>query len=664
MPIAGGRARSGCRPDRSAMIATSENPVTVASPDRLLRPLERLFMAVSLGAILYHIAAVFWTFHGAMRHYTVHLGMILLLTALHTMIEFSRSKSGGRRRAWMVFLAVMTACALIATPYLYLEAEALEISQPFLTNFQYAVGIILLLAVFGLNWIVWGTALTIVCLAAAFYFALGHLFPSPVVDLKLSPQTVMSYLAGMGGPRGVYTFIPLSVDTIFLLLVYGGLMTSTLVLDMFNELGKAIGNFLRGGVAYSCVAASSLVGMVTGQTVSCIALTGSMTIPTMTRSGYTKNQAGAIETMAANGAQLIPPVMGLGAFLMAVILGVSYVEIALAAILPSALYMFTLAIGIYALVQASPHIPFDRQVVDWRKFFWVLPAFVPSITAVVALLLLRYSANMAALWGIGLLVGLSYLRPKQYRPPLRSLLDGFRDGALAGAHLALILAAIGVIVQMLVTTGLGLLFGRLMVDLSAGNQIIALVLGMVITVFIGMGLPTPAAYSLAAIVVIPSLVDVGVDPLAAHFYGFYFAVFSSFTPPVAVGCLMAARISGGSFIGTCVECFKLGGICMLLPFFMVTFPNSLQFPNFTADTMLNTALLCVSTVMFASAIYGGFLGRLNTTERAYLLLGPIFTLLYYKYLVAWLAWLPVMGLTVFVAYRVILRRRAPGTASA
>lgn len=611
-------------------------------------------MAVALAAVVYHVAAVFWTFHGAMHHYTSHMAMILLLVALHGAIA---SWQSARRRAWLAFFALMTACTLIATPYLYVEAEALEFSQPFLTPFQYVIGLLLLIAVFGLNWVVWGTALTVVCLAAALYFALGHLFPSPVVDLKFSPQVVMSYLAGMGGPRGVYTFIPLSAETIFLLLVYGGLMTSTLVLDMFNELGKAIGNFLRGGVAYSCIAASSLVGMVTGQTVSCIALTGSMTIPTMSRSGYTRVQAGAIEVMAANGAQLIPPVMGLGAFLMAVILGVSYVEIAAAAILPAALYMFTLAIGVWALVQASPHIPFERQKVDWEKFFWVLPAFLPSIALVVVLLSLRYSANMAALWGIAVLVVVSHLRPKKYRPRFSELLAGFRDGALAGAQLAVILAAIGVIVQMLVTTGLGTLFGRLMIDVAGNNQVIALLLGMAIAIVIGMGLPTPAAYSLVAIVMIPSLIDVGIEPLAAHFYGFYFAVFSSFTPPVAVGCLMAARISGGSFMGTCIECFKLGGVCMLLPFFMVAFPNSLQFPNFTADTLINTGLLCVSTVMFAATIYGGLVGRLSTTERTYMLLGPLFTLLYYNLLVAWMAWLPVVLLLGFFVYRVIARKR-------
>jgi TRAP transporter 4TM/12TM fusion protein len=609
---------------------------------------------VALVAVAYHVVAVFWTFHGALHHYTAHMAMILLLVALHGAISKWQSP---RRKAWLAFFALMAACALVSTSYQYYETEALELSQPFLTKLQYAIGVLLLVAVFGLNWVVWGTALTVVCLAAALYFALGHLFPSPVVDLKFPPQVVMSYLAGMGGPRGVYTFIPLSAETIFLLLVYGGLLTSTLVLDMFHELGKAIGNFLRGGIAYSSIAATSLVGMVSGQTVSCIALTGSMTIPTMNRSGFTRAQAGAIEVMAANGAQLIPPVMGLGAFLMAVLLGVSYVEIAKAAILPAALYVLIIAISVWALVQASPHIPFERQNVDWRKLFWVLLTFLPSIALVVVLLLMRYSASMAALWGILALLALSFLRPRSYRPRLVELLAGFRDGALAGAQLALILAAIGVIAQMLVTTGLGTLFARLMIDVAGDNQVIALLLGMGITIFIGLGLPTPAAYALAAIVVIPSLIDVGIDPLAAHFFGFYFAVFSSFTPPVAAGCLMASRISGGSFMGTCYECYKLGVVCLLLPFFMVAFPNSLQFPNFTADTLINTGLLCVSTVMLAAAVYGGLVGRLSAMERAYMVLGPVFTVLYYWTLMAWVAWLPVLTLVGFIVYKVAARRR-------
>ncbi len=637
--------------------------MNAAYAPRFLHYVGVLYTVLALATVAYHALTIFFTFHGAMEHYTVHLGAIMMLIALHTAIDRGQATSGGRRTAWLVFAGLMALATLVSTVYLYVFAQDLELSQPFLTKFQYFIGLTLLVAVFGLNWVVWGTALTIVCLSAALYFGLGHLFPSPVVELKFSPEVVMSYLAGMGGPRGVYTFIPLSADTILLLLVYGGLMTSTNVLDMFDEIGKAIGNLVRGGVSYSCIAASSLVGMVTGQTVSCIALSGSMTIPTMIRGGFTKEQAGAIEVMAANGAQIIPPVMGLGAFLMAVILGISYIEVVAAAVLPAFLYMFTLAIGVYALIQSSPHVPYDRQKVNWEKVAWILPSFLPSIVLVVTLLSMRYSAGMAALWGIGTMVGLSFLRPKRYRPSLVRIVRGFRDGALAGAQLAIILAAIGVIVQMLVTTGLGTLFSDLMIRVSGNSLELALLLGMGICLLIGMGLPTPAAYSLAAVVVIPSLIDVGIDPLAAHFYGFYFAVFSSFTPPVAVGVMMASRIAGGSFKNTIYETFKLGGICMLLPFFFVAFPNSLQFPNFTVETLVATVILCVSTLMLAAAIYGGFMGRLSKAERVFMLSGPIASLVYYDLRDPWVAWLPVVLLIGFWLFR-RARRRELGKAAA
>jgi TRAP transporter 4TM/12TM fusion protein len=637
---------------------------STASDYGLVRVLGRVFLALALVAVAYHVVSVFWTFHGAMEHYNVHLVLILLLVIVEIALTRWQTETGRRRVAWMVYLAVLAVFCVGSTAYLYINAQELEFSQPFLTRFQFVIGLLLLLPIFGLNWIIWGAALTTVCLLAALYFGFGQIIPGPVRDLRLAPATVMSYLAGMGGPRGVYTYIPLSADTLFLLLVYGGLMGSTKVLDMFAELGKAIGNFFRGGVAFSCIAASSLVGMVTGQTVSCIALTGSMTIPTMIRRGFTKDEAGAIEVMAANGSQIIPPIMGLGAFLMAVILGVPYIDIVRAAVLPALLYIATLVIGVFCLVQGSPNIPFEREKVDWRKFLWILPSFLPSITLIIVLLSMHYSANLAAFWGILVIVALSFARPKDLRPTPDELLLGTRNGALAGAHLALILAGIGIIVQMLVTTGLGTMFGRLMIEVSGNSKEIALILGMAIAVVIGMGLPTPAAYSLCAIVMIPSLIDVGVDPLVAHFFGFYFAVYSSFTPPVAVGCLMAVRISGGSFARTCIECFKLGAVCILLPFFMVAFPNSLRFPDFTAETLVASALLCVSTLMLSVALYGSFIGRLTKIERAFMWLGPALTILYYEVEKPWVAWLPVGLLVGFIIYRLIYRKFGIGLAAA
>ena len=206
---------------------------------------------------------------------------------------------------------------------------------------------------------------------------------------------------------------------------------------------------------------------------------------------------------------------------------------------------------------------------------------------------------------------------------------------------------------MLVTTGLATLLGRLMIELSGNSKEIALLLGMAIALVLGMGLPTPAAYSLCAIVMIPSLIDVGIDKLVAHFYGFYFAVFSAFTPPVAVGALMAARISKGSFWGTCTECMKLGVVCLLLPFFMVAYPNSLAFPNFTNETLLATGLLIISTIMLSGAMYGGLVGRLTVTERLMLAIGPIVTLAFFSLGTVWLAWIPPIILCAFLAYKLV-----------
>lgn len=604
---------------------------------------------LALAAVLYHAASVLFTLNGAMQHYSAHLAFALVLGALGEIAAARRTGARtGLRSAVLVAALAATAASI---PYLYLQASALEMSQPFLDPLEVAIGLLLISAVLALTWIIWGGALGLICALAAAYFAFGQHVPAIAVGIPQPPEVVISYLAGMGGPRGVYTYLPLSADTIFLLLVYGGLMRGTLVLEVFVELGKSVGNLFRGGVAFSSMCASTLVGMVTGQTVSAIALTGSVNIPTMVNRGFTKEEAGSIEVLSANGSQIIPPVMGLGAFLMAVVIGIPYTEIATAAVLPAALYVIAVGIGAYILIQASPNIPYTREKVDWRLVVWSLPAFLASFVVLVVMLYMQFTAGMAALWGMALLIGGSLLRPRAYRPSWPALRTGLVEGAMAGAHLGVILAGIGVIVQMLVTTGLGMGLSRIMIDMTANSLELGLLIGMVIALLIGMGLPTPAAYSLCAIVVIPALIDVGVEPLVAHFYGFYFAVFSSITPPVAVGVLMASRISGGSFARTAIESFKLGGIGLLLPFFFVAYPDVLRFPNVSLETVFACGLFLLGTLMLAAVIYGALGTRLSHLHRAALALGPVSILLYYDTRVVVFAVVPLVVFAAVVAMR-------------
>lgn len=598
--------------------------------------MSRVLTILALVVVGYHVVDVFFSLHSAMHHYTAHLGLILAIAGIQAALEGRQRPPGWARFSLIAVGSTSAAIALFASAYLYLNNAALEMSQPFLSPFEFAVGLMLLVILFALNWIVWGAALTVVCLTAALYFGFGDLVPGPMADLALDPGVIMSNLTGMGSPRGLFMYIPLSADTILLLLVYGGLMSGTKVLDMFGELGNVIGNFLRGGVAYSCITASSLIGMVTGQTVSCIALTGSMTIPTMIRGGLSKEEAGAIEVLAANGSQIIPPIMGLGAFLMAVIIGMPYVEIAKAAIFPAILYVLVLVIGVWCVIHGSRNIGFVRQQVDWRRLAWVLPSFIPSIATIITLLSLRYSANFAAFWGIVILLSLSFLRPRALRPSLGDIVSGMRTGVIAAAQLCLVLAAIGIVVQVLLTSGLGTSFSSLMIQMSGRNVDLALLIGMTIALIIGMGLPTPAAYSLCTIVMIPPLIDVGVEPLVAHFFGFYFAVLSAITPPVAVGILMAVRISRGSFWRTAVAAMKLGGVCLLLPFFMVAFPDSLRFPNISLETMFAALVLCFGTLALGAAAYGFLVGPLSKLQRAILYASMLPMLVYFKTHQMWL----------------------------
>ncbi|MEP6017704.1 MAG: TRAP transporter fused permease subunit [Paracoccaceae bacterium] len=585
---------------------SQSDTMTASSLSGAPLPLRALTLLITAALVIYSCATVWSSLTGAMEHYTIHVTLIFALVLSEIIALRYRDQRFMAMFAGVMLIGIIT-CGL----YFVSQAKVLEFSQPFISNTDFVFGLMLVAIILCVAWMTWGAALALICLFAALYFAFGHMLPEAIAtNRKYEPTLIISYLAGMGGPRGILNYAPLSADVIFLLLVYGGTLHGTRIIDMFGEIGLAIGNLFRGGVAYSAVTASLLIGMVTGQSVSNIALSGSMTIPTMTRTGFTRNEAGAIEVLASTGSQLLPPIMGLGAFLMSVILGVSYIEIAIAAIVPAILYLVAVVAGIVCLIAASKDIPFERQKVDWNLIGWVAPSFVISFLTLILLLSWRYSAPMGGFWGIILAVGLSFLRPRQYRPKFTELSNGFVEGALAGAKLTVILSAIGIIVQMLVTTGTGLSLGRLMIETSRDNLTIGLLLGMAVSLVIGMGLPTPAAYALIAIVVVPSLIDLGIEPLVANFYGFYFAIFSTLSPPVAVGILTAIRISNGSFMGTAWECFKLGGVCFLVPFLFVAFPNVLGFPNLEAETFGMIGAFFFATIMLSAATYGAIPGRL------------------------------------------------------
>lgn len=594
-----------------------------ATADRLLVPLAVLFIG-------YQMVTVWVSLHGSMQHYTVHLAGVLVMASVIAIVDAPAARTASWSRALQVLAALAAAAVALAVGwFMYRNIGMLELMQPFVDQRALIMGSLLVLAVLGLTWLLWGFPLAALCACTVAYFAYAHLIPASWAPSHTRPNVLVSTLAGYGGPRGAFRFVPLSADMIFLLLIYGGLLYGCGVIAMFADVGRAIGNFFRGGIAYSAVIASTLIGMVTGQAVSNIALSGGMTIPSMRQSGFSREQAGAIEVLASTGSQLLPPIMGLGAFLMAEILGVPYFDIVKAAIIPGILFMATIIIGVFSMISASRAVPYDRQAVDWDRIRWVGPSFLVSLGILVGLLYLRYSPAMAGFLGISSLMLLTFLRPAAYRPRFRQLSDGIREGIRIAIYLAIMLAAIGMVVQTLSTTGAGISLGRTLAVLGGGSPGLTLLLGMAVALLIGMGLPTPAAYALIAIVVIPALIDVGLAPLTAHMFGFYFAIMSTLTPPVAVGVLTAMRISGGTFIGTTLQCFMLGLVCFLVPYLFVVHPAILDPASLGMGDALALFLFFVATALTSAAIYGALGRRLRGWERLVAVAaGPAAFLLY------------------------------------
>lgn len=586
------------------------------------RSLSFVHNATVLFLFSYQALILIHQFQGALETYYFHLGMVLVVVALNRVLVTLCDENRPGRVATLWLLAVVLVATAASSGYLYWNVEAIELRQPFLEPADIAAGIVIVACTLILTQMIWGTILAGVVAFAIIYFVFGDLFPGRFNYQTPETGIVVSYLAGMGGARGVLWGIPLSANTLFLIIVFGGLLKGARILELFNELGRLLLSISRGGICYSAILASSMIGMVTGQAVANVVLSGSVTIPSMTQRGISKERAGAIESVASLGSQLIPPIMGLGGFLMAVNLGVPYIEVATAAVLPAALFVVTLFIAGYFIAATTPSLAVTREPVDYKLILWLLPSFLVPFLTLLTLLYMRYSPGYAALWTIGLLVGMSLLRPRDYRPSLRNLWHGLEYGVVSAASLGLILAGIGIVVQVLVTTGAGFDLGRTIM-LVAGDQVwLALILGMLISLFVGLGLPTPAAYALIAIIMIPSLIDLGMEPIVAHFFGFYFAIFSANTPPVAVGVMAASRISGGSFYRTAYEAARMSVVSILIPFAFVAFPSLLGFPAIETEAVLVAGALIVTAVFWGASIYG-FLGRpLMFVERLVLLAAP------------------------------------------
>jgi len=340
---------------------------------------EWIFLILGLGMFFYHMISTQYLFFGSFEHQNIHLFFVLFLTFLNTI----RAKSSFGSRLVLMVLIVLS---IVATVYVGFNLTHLEEVVGYPDPLDLVIGVILMVLALEGTRQAWGLTLPIVALLFIAYFLFGHLIPGPLHHRVFNFDYVISYLCiGLTGVYGM--FLSISANQIFLFVVFGSLLSVIRITDFLYEMGKLVGRVLEGGPAQTAVVSSSLVGMVTGAAVANVAITGAFTIPYMKRVGYPPALAGAIEATASTGGQLMPPVMGAAAFLMAFFIGVPYADIMLAGILPALFFYLAVFVGVQ-LVTVSSSIKVPKEQPDYNLILRRLPLFVIPLAVIIILLLI------------------------------------------------------------------------------------------------------------------------------------------------------------------------------------------------------------------------------------------------------------------------------------
>ncbi|MEL6317707.1 MAG: TRAP transporter fused permease subunit [Pseudomonadota bacterium] len=457
-----------------------------------------------------------------------------------------------------------------------------------------------------------GPALVVIAALFVAYVFVGPHLPGLLTHPGQSAARFFSQIYTDSGVLGPTTDV--SSRYIMLFIVFAAFLQVSGVGAYFVDLAFSAAGGTRGGPAKVAIFASGLMGMINGTSAGNVAATGALTIPMMKRSGYTPKTAGAVEAAASTGGQIMPPIMGAGAFIMAEITRTPYLDIAAAALIPAALYV----LSVLAMVDANAA---RRGLVGAPRA--ELPALAPllrqlylfaPIVILIGALLLGYTVIRAGALAIAATAAVSWLTPHAMGP--RAIARAFAQAGETALQIILVCAAAGLIVGVISATGVGGRFSALLLDLAGGSQVLALVAAMVVAILLGMGMPTTAAYAVAASVVAPGLISIGVPTLTAHLFVFYFAVISAITPPVALAAYAAAGISGANPMATSVAAFRIGLVAFVVPF-MFFFNTALLWEGSAFEIARAAAAGALGVYLLAAAMEGWFWGaRAGAALRA------------------------------------------------
>ena len=552
---------------------------------------ERLRMALVSYSVPFWMIVMWYSYTQQMprgRYAVAFLGFIL---ALYVLSELDRPLVEKR---WLEAGLLLTTglISVVTSGYLFMNYQSVAIDTVGrATEGQIALAFLFTLSMIYLTWRSFGLTFLTVVLIGIGYGLAGPQMPGALSHGGLSPDRILRIL--VVSVDGFYGFLTRLVAAwIALFLLYAGLLKAYGAFSLILRLAVRSAKYVDSGIAQTAVIASAVIGSVNGSQTANAGMTGSFTIPLMKENGIKPETAGGIEAVASTSGQVLPPVMGAGAFIMAsLITGITYVDVIIAGLIPAAVLVVSIVMAVHYV--AAPQIAdpemsgvfseaMDRQemVLESVKYG------VPLAILIYVLGVLQYTVMTAALYtalsmiafGIGIPLVQATLAGESRRDAfvgtLEQTVDGFREGVIVVAPVTIILAAINGVVDILMATGVPTAISLTLLDLSGGVAIIAFVLAMIICILLGLGMPTTAAYTVVALLVAPTLISqFAVPEFAAHFFVFYAAILAGLTPPIATCVAVTCGISGGGFWTSCKEALRISAPLFVLPFAFVYHPE-------------------------------------------------------------------------------------------
>ena len=571
--------------------------------------MARIVSAIAITFSVFQLYTAIFGILDAQLQRAVHLGFGMALSYL----LYPTRKSWSRTKIHPLDL-LLAIVAAAAPAYIVWAYQELVMRSGTVTGMDLVVGAIGILTVIEATRRVVGIPMVIVVICFLAYAFAGPYMPGILAHRGLTVEQLVGHLYFT--TEGIFG-IPLGVSStfIFLFILFGAYLESTGLGKFFIDLANAVAGWASGGPAKVAVLSSGLMGTVSGSSVANVVGTGSLTIPMMKKLGYHKDFAGAVEAAASTGGQLMPPVMGAAAFLMAEFVGVPYVEIVKAAVIPALLYFIGVWLGVHFEAKRNNLKGIPReQLPKLGKILTERGHLALPLIVIVYLLVSGYTPMRAALVAIFLAIFCSALRKSTRMKPME-VIKGLENGARNVLGVLIACASAGIIIGVVTKTGVGLKLASGLLELSGGLLLPSMFFTMVTAIVLGMGVPTTANYVITSTIAAPALLQLGIPILQAHMFVFYFGIIADVTPPVALAAYAGSGISGGNALRTGVNASKLAIAAFIIPYMFVLSPELLMISPDVSQIVVTVLTAIIGMIALSSALIGYLAANCALWER-------------------------------------------------